>query len=50
MDLALLQLKGDVIIRNDSGKTFGNIQHFNCIFRHTLVSLLFLFDRTLTFI
>ena len=31
MDLTLLQLKRDVVIGDDTGKPFCNVQHFNCI-------------------
>ena len=35
MYLALLKLKGNVVIRNDSGESFCDVQHFNYVIAHT---------------
>ena len=34
VDFTFFQLKCDIIICDDSGKTLGYSQHFNCIFTH----------------
>jgi hypothetical protein len=31
MDFTLLQLDGYIIIGDDTGKTFGDIEHLNCV-------------------
>ena len=41
MDLAPLQLKGNVVVRHYAGKFFSDIEHFNYVFRiHNLLALL----------
>ena len=42
MDLTFFQLKRNIIVCHNSWETLGNIQHFNCIFRHIIISFPFL--------